>query len=429
MSLSWIKSILWRTYPHRFTGSDSDYESEYDELEFDEFVDEPLMKRQVEYLCRRDSKDGFVDVVEKIPRGHKSMIAWVLVTACSHNAKACVSALIDGETRHKSVDLNCLSESGFAPLHGAAAALSPELTVLLLQHGAQPTLKNFNAGMPLHLGPVSFHRPPWKEVPLATALRNPAIDLKEWCPSHPSHRKRTIQQLLAYICHPKMDNALKTIRQLLRMNFHFVDDVIFDCTKRGSIVQLAFLILAARRKDLRPEEEIFQLEEDMTREEVIRRIEYFGGIYGAIHEFLLAMHKGDDPNHRRIMLTYSISVLLLQNVFSKAGDAIDTYLLSQDREVTEEAIGELIKDVKFNWSNWVVNIKFTHSVYQEPIGNILDKIYFNIAKWRKYRIDEPNLAFLPPHDEEEVIDRQDHPDSGQHKSILTWVRSFTSRGN
>uniref|UniRef100_A0A5B6ZXN6 Uncharacterized protein n=1 Tax=Davidia involucrata TaxID=16924 RepID=A0A5B6ZXN6_DAVIN len=175
-----------------------------------------------------DDVEKFVELVERklwkpLDNSHsKYCPPELLVWICDCCAVDCAAALLNGKTG-LTVDLNVPLKSGMFPLHYAALSLSPGLTKLFLESGAQANVRCndvelvFYGLLPLNIALEVLHKVIW------------------WSP------EQSIFGLVIALCQDEMKDPLETIK-LLGINTTGLLDVTYHHAKEGNLVQLAALL-------------------------------------------------------------------------------------------------------------------------------------------------------------------------------------------
>uniref|UniRef100_A0A5B7AYL2 Uncharacterized protein n=1 Tax=Davidia involucrata TaxID=16924 RepID=A0A5B7AYL2_DAVIN len=227
------------------------------------------------------------------------------------------------------LDLNVPNSYGAFPLHVATSSLSPGLIELFLYHGAEANIRcnavdseNKHGLLPLHIA----------------LERASSADkcLSHWTPKH------SIFKLIIMLCLPEMKEAMETCR-LLALNTKDIKEVICSYVKEGKFIELAILMMVARKKVMDPI--TLQSKDGLTLKECMTFRQWVKSELAALIDeeyFFMGMKEEKQLiRTRKEKKVAMISTLLLVEIFERVGDTFEAYLQSKQNVPKEHVAGEI----------------------------------------------------------------------------------------
>ncbi|KAK3148502.1 hypothetical protein QOZ80_3BG0295840 [Eleusine coracana subsp. coracana] len=276
------------------------------------------------------------------------------------NALKCAKVALEGQAPELSgyrANPNCMNQYGYFPLHEAAERFSVDMVKLLLEHGALTNLRTAGSQvveglLPLHVAVENTCMHKYLEDSLF-----PSVD-------HPDYPTRVddnyIFKLIHLLCLPEMKIFLDTTRLLAENTDNLLDE-IWNYVKDGKVVQTAVLLMAAQ-KHVRGGYYC------KTNGET--KVDGFTVIIKRIHQSMMFQNEEKlQQGHSNIKAM--LSVLLLVNIISAAGEAIDAGISVRSKmtpvEVLER-VSSILKDHGFCPTGESINIE-NLCPYKIPMPN------------------------------------------------------------
>uniref|UniRef100_A0A5B7BGV3 Uncharacterized protein n=1 Tax=Davidia involucrata TaxID=16924 RepID=A0A5B7BGV3_DAVIN len=333
-----------------------------------------------------DDKDLFIRLVKsQLQEGNSDntdskfcpskLLTWI----CHYRAVNCGTALLKGET-DQNVDLSIPLSDGMLPLHHAAQSLSFDLTKLFLQFGAQANARCNDVG----------HRF-YGLLPLNVALEVLGFNI-QLTPDH------SIFSLVRTLVQEEWKEPLETIELLVTKTTEFLD-VAYHYAKEGKPVELSALLMVAQEKIMPPR----YMSEDEN--EIDCSLDGSMTLHRCVASEIASLYdvecrlKGSDEREwvqlfkdkKKVMM----SVMLLLEIFSRAGSDIAEYIRSRRKDEDDEYIqpdlvaehfSELLEQLRFELNN-------------EDVYFLKDNSYFGLTKrstiFREYayQLKDPTGAY------------------------------------
>lgn len=294
-------------------------------------------------LIASDKKEEFVCLVKRQLESSGSGICSlrlreILTRICVHQATDCATALIAGETGLK-VDLHAALIGGEYPLHLAAHNLSYDLVKLFLEHGSPTNVATDDEKLPLQV---------------AIEATSHHAFLVDWTPA------ASIFKLIYLLCIPYPHTPLKVVKLL---SIHTATEDVWKvaryCVEEGKLVQLAVLLMVDGERLLEP----------------LPGYESHGAILGLyiakklsfmIREKykLIADGKNGQLQPYQQMRELMLFATLLQQVFERAGSAIQEYCFSEKKynhcAYVADDITTLLREFRFFGPEECTDFSTTH---------------------------------------------------------------------
>ncbi|OMO85757.1 hypothetical protein CCACVL1_10012 [Corchorus capsularis] len=345
-------------------------------------------------VFKYDDKDMFVSMMKKT--WDKSQICPQIIIYKIFRSRAikCATALLEGETGHKVVDLNAFfimndEQHRQTPLHMACNyVICPAFIHLLIRHGARTDLRCFAPGDKHHeMLPLN----------LILSVRRSHIHDWGWTPKH------SIFHLIVLLCLDSYaSDRLEAVRLLVDSTKE-VDKEIAKYVMGGKVVELAFLILAAPEKLTTP----IPFGDDSNGSMTIRQyllgeisllkatqtsVAYHPNLYKTdeIDETDILEYRDASLSKLKQKLVLSMSQLLLLEVCERVGNKIVTHLKEhqlcynradnfEDEQEVAKDIASLLQNAGFTLTFEDYNVIITEQDKDQIRGGTLER-YLHVHK-------------------------------------------------
>ncbi|KAL6619719.1 hypothetical protein ACP70R_034858 [Stipagrostis hirtigluma subsp. patula] len=284
------------------------------------------------------------------------------------NALRCARAVLKGtapELDGHRANPNAMIGRGCFPLHRAAEAFSADMVTLLLRHGASANLlshqgeNSWTTGdlLPLHVavGNTCNHKY------IEDNLKDQKWDGQEGV--------RSIYKLIHLLCLPEMKICLDTVRVLARHTDDMIDE-LWNCINNRELDCAAILLVAAQKQignkvscrgndgrtmngfDIIKDRIMEQIGNGVScRRDDGRTMNGFDIIMARIRDFMVSLEmeglgltSGKNREAQREMEEKRIilrNALVLVDVISKAGEALDAYIQTHSKASHQEVFGSV----------------------------------------------------------------------------------------
>ncbi|XP_040379923.1 uncharacterized protein LOC107304289 isoform X1 [Oryza brachyantha] len=313
---------------------------------------------ELELILKRDSVRSFL----RLYKENVDCMAWgyiitpqTLNLIIARNALRCAKLVLEGKAPafcQMRANPNCMTSSGYFPLHQAAENFSVDMIKLLLRYGASANLRTsgekvIEGLLPLHVAIEDTCMHKYLEDNLLTDQKHKQVDFG------------FIYKLVHLLCLPEMKIFLATTRLLADYTDNLLDE-LWNYIKEGKLVHAAILLLAAQRRIRTCASSNRNIKHNPSGFTIIK--DRIMGFIVSIETEWPGLTSGRNSKAYRQLEEKRMlfcNALVLNSMISEAGEALDEYIQTHSevshREILE-SVSSILKDHGFDSAGKGINI-------------------------------------------------------------------------